>query len=197
MELQRKTSDIQEAERLSVAYENSRWQRLIDPIQGATLDLVKMMSPKIILDVGCGTGRFLRKLHECWPDASLIGVDPSEGMVREARRLTPGVTFHVAMAESLPLPDASVDLILSTLSFHHWSEPGKGVREIARVLCPKGHVAITDVVLPYGLSILIWHFNQSKPNKIRKMFIEEGLDIQTQQRKMKRFLGITIGIKST
>jgi len=69
--------------------------------------------------VGCGTGRLLRKVQHCWLEAVLIGVDPARGMVEQAQRLAPGITFLMAPAERLPLPDAAVDLVLSTLSFHH------------------------------------------------------------------------------
>jgi ubiquinone/menaquinone biosynthesis C-methylase UbiE len=44
-----------------------------------------------------------------------------------AKRLTPNATFSTGMAEALPLQDASVDLALSTSSFHHWQDQVAGI----------------------------------------------------------------------
>jgi hypothetical protein len=41
-------------------------------------------------------------------------------MIEIAKRLTPNATFFTDMADALPLQEASVDLALSTISFHHW-----------------------------------------------------------------------------
>ena len=49
-------------------------------------------------------------------------------MIAQANLLTPGARFYVGQAESLPLPDASIDLALSTMSFHHWANQAQGVR---------------------------------------------------------------------
>src|SRR5579883_1550856 len=118
----------------------SRWSRTYERsyLQGLIFDRAHRAAPESILDVGCGTGRFLRQAAQRWPGASLIGVDPAEGMIEMARRLTPGATFYVSMAEELPLPGASVDVAVTTLSFHHWSDQAAGVREVARVLRPGG-----------------------------------------------------------
>ncbi len=77
-----------------------------------------------------------------------MGVDPAPGMVAVARRLTPEATFETGQAEQLPLPDASVDVALSTLSFHHWQNQAAGLREIARVLRPGGCFVLADASLP-------------------------------------------------
>lgn len=71
----------------------------------------------------------------------------------------PEATFYVGMAESIPLPGNSVDLVFSTLSFHHWSDQMKGLREIVRVLRPGGPV------LPcrYGLPEIFSPWSAQKP----------------------------------
>jgi ubiquinone/menaquinone biosynthesis C-methylase UbiE len=160
MKSEPKTTDVQEFERRSATYEDSLLQWFFfDRIQRTVLDLAQSETdPESILDVGCGTGRLLRKAKERWPKARLIGVDPAEGMMKNARQLIPSATFYVAMAESLPLPDASVDLVLSTASFHHWLNPRQGIAEIARVLHSNGRCMIADIVMPYGLSLIVRHF---------------------------------------
>jgi ubiquinone/menaquinone biosynthesis C-methylase UbiE len=113
--------DITRFDRWSSTYEDSWMQRAIfDPAHHATLALAAKIVPQpaSVLDVGCGTGRLLRQARTHWPEAYLIGVDPADGMIEMAKRLTPDATFFTSMAETLPLQDASVDLALSTISFH-------------------------------------------------------------------------------
>jgi len=74
-----------------------------------------------------------------------------------ARRLTPEATFLAASAEPLPLPDASVDVAITTMSFHHWKDRAAGVREIARVLRPGGRFCLADATLPAWLARLVHH----------------------------------------
>jgi ubiquinone/menaquinone biosynthesis C-methylase UbiE len=126
-----------------------------------------------------------------------IGVDPAEGMVKNAQQLVPNATFYVAMAESLPLPDASVDLTLSTASFHHWLDPRQGTNEISRVQCPNGRCVIADIVMPYGLSLFVRHFRRHDPHRLLEMLVQAGLNVQAQHRRMTRFLVVTIAKKVT
>jgi ubiquinone/menaquinone biosynthesis C-methylase UbiE len=200
MEINQKKADVQDFNRRAATYENSRRQSIIfDHVQRTVLDLAKNANkPESILDVGCGTGRLLRKAKEHWPDARLIGVDPAEGMIQQAIQLVSGAEFHVAIAESLPLPDASVDLVFSTLSFHHWSSQAKGVSEITRVLRLQGRFLLADIVMPYGLSLVVRHFKRNNPVRMREMFAEAGLDVELQQRRWRwsRFLVVTAGKKA-
>ena len=73
--------------------------------------------------------------------AELTGADPAAGMIDQARAAAPGgasVRFVQAFAEELPFPDASFDLVTSTMSFHHWADQRRGLREVRRVLAPGG-----------------------------------------------------------
>ncbi len=199
MTTNQKKTDVQDFDRRSATYENSREQGYIfDRVQRIVLDLAKNgKKPESILDVGCGTGRLLRKAKEYWPDARLIGVDPAEGMIQQATQLLSDAEFHVAMAESLPLPDASVDLVFSTLSFHHWSDQAKGVSEIARVLRSQGRFLLADIMVPFGLSLVVRHFNRNNAAKTREMFAQAGLNVEFQQRPWlwSRILVVTGGKK--
>ena len=122
------------------------------PVQEATLQVAANLvpEPQMILDVGCGTGTLLRMLAIRFPDALLVGVDPAERMVAVAiaslasladkRR----VRVVRAPAERLPFPDSAFDLVVSTNSFHHWANQPAGLRDISRVLEPRGGLVVAD-----------------------------------------------------
>jgi ubiquinone/menaquinone biosynthesis C-methylase UbiE len=153
----------------------------------------KGQPPNTVLDVGCGTGRLLRKARKYWPEAQLIGVDPADGMIENARRLTPYAKFYVSQAESLPLPDESVNLAFSTASFHHWQDQEKGLREIKRVLQIGGLFFLADFWLPLGLSKIIRHFQSNNPSAIREAFRRAGFRGQDQRRLWTLWQVVTVG----
>ena len=151
--------------------------------------------PQSILDVGCGTGKLLSKAAARWPAAQLIGVDPAQGMVDVACQRLPGATFYVGSAESLPLPDSSVDVALSTISYHHWAGQATGIRDIARVLKPGGRFFLADMVVGRPLSLVFTHFKLHDPQVLPAYFNAAGLQIDLQCRAMLNILLVTVGLK--
>jgi ubiquinone/menaquinone biosynthesis C-methylase UbiE len=101
-----------------------------------------------VLDIGTGPGVLLVDLAERRPDLRLTGVDLSADMIAAAtRNLAPygeRATARVGDVTSLPFADGSFDLIVSSLSLHHWDHPENAVPELARVLRPGGRVHIYD-----------------------------------------------------
>lgn len=193
-----RTEDIERFHRWSRTYERSRLQRLVfDRVHQAILQVVanEVAEPTSILDVGCGTGRLLRTARTRWPHAQLIGVDPAEGMVEVARQLAPEIPFHVGSAEALPLPDASVEVVCSTLSFHHWGDQAAGLREVARVLRPGGRFLLADFALPAWLSRLMHHARFHSRAQLRTLFTETGLQVLTQQPVLARFVLVTVATR--
>ena len=94
-----------------------------------------------ILDLGCGTGRFSEALAVRF-DAEVVGVDPSEKMLDQARqkRRDPRVRYEPGCGEEIPLPDKSIDLVFMAMVFHHFNNPPLAAREIRRVLRDRGTV---------------------------------------------------------
>ena len=178
-----------------MTYENSLKQRLwFDRFQKRVLNMVeKGYTPSTVLDVGCGTGRLLRKAREYWSKAQFIGVDPAAGMMENARRLMPDAKFYVSQAELLPLPDASVDLVFSTASFNHWQDQEKGLREIKRVLQVGGLLFLADVWPPLGLSRFIRHFQANNPIALRETFRRVGFQVRDQRNWRTLWLVVTVG----
>jgi len=189
------TEDVQSFERRASTYENSFFQRLFfDRIHRNALHAVpEGLQPESILDIGCGTGRLLRRAAACWPDARLTGVDPAEGMVKVARRLTPAAEFQVSLAESLALPDSYADLAFSTASFHHWQDQQQGLRQIARVLRPGGLFVLVDILMPLGIGKIHPHGRHTNAAAVRAMFTMAGLVMQSQRRAMGWFILVTVG----
>jgi ubiquinone/menaquinone biosynthesis C-methylase UbiE len=84
-------------------------------------------------------------------------------------------------AEALPLPDASIDLAISTISFHHWHDQKAGVREIARVLRPEGYFALADLSYPGWSTPVFRSLRFHSAAQFREIFAGAGLRVQTQQ----------------
>ncbi len=98
-----------------------------------------------VLDVGTGPGVLLAEIAARRPDLELTGIDLSADMVEAARRnLGTRATVQVADVTALPYPDGSFDLVVSSLSLHHWDHPADAVPQLARVLRPGGRVRIYD-----------------------------------------------------
>ncbi len=199
METKQQNPDVEHFNRRAATYETACSQGyFFDRVQRRVLKVAKeKSSPEVILDVGCGTGRLLRKAKQQWPNARLVGVDAADKMVQRATQLFPEAEFHVAMAEALPLPDASVDLAFSTLSFHHWTNQAKGISEIARVLRSQGMFLLADITIPRWLLLFVKHFRYNSPTKIREMFAQAGLTVELQQQpwRWSRVLLVTVGLK--
>jgi ubiquinone/menaquinone biosynthesis C-methylase UbiE len=102
-----------------------------------------------LLDVGCGTGRFLDAFKQAWPRLPALGIDLSESYVAEARRHLQRwcwINLMVANGEALPVKDQSQDAVTSIFMFHELPPKVRRVlfREFARVLKPGGRVVVVD-----------------------------------------------------
>ena len=105
-----------------------------------------------VLDVGTGPGTLPLLIAAQSPHLSVSGVDLSVEMIDRATaaaeiRATPGaspISFQIADVADLPFDDRSVDLVVSTISMHHWADSAAGLREIVRVLRLGGRAWIYD-----------------------------------------------------
>ncbi len=97
-----------------------------------------------VLDIGCGNGRFYPLLKE--REVEYVGLDNSEGLLAEARRLHPEANFVEGDATALPFPNAAFDIAFSFATIHHIPSRAlrkKFITEALRVLEPGSTLVIT------------------------------------------------------
>ena len=104
--------------------------------------------PRVVLDLGAGTGRVTRELKRRYRRALVLALDLAPGMLREARRHQQWWRrFERVCADALrlPLADASVDVVFSSLMLQ-WCEPlDAALAECRRVLKPDGFLAFSTL----------------------------------------------------
>jgi ubiquinone/menaquinone biosynthesis C-methylase UbiE len=102
-----------------------------------------------VLDVGTGPGVLLVELAGRRPDVRLTGIDLSADMIAAAERNVSGfgdrTSARVGDVTDLPFPDGSFDVVVTSLSSHHWDNPVAAVPELARVLRPGGRFYVYDL----------------------------------------------------
>jgi len=119
------------------------------------LDALNGLAPQRILDLGAGTGKLTASLIGRAPE--VIAVEPDEAMLAVLARSIPAASTSVGSAESIPLPDASVDAIFVGQAFHWFPRPAADV-ELARVLKPGGVLG------------LVWNFPDRNVEWVPKIY---------------------------
>ncbi len=95
--------------------------------------------PCDVVDLGAGTGKLTRTLVAL--GHRVTAVEPLGEMRAQLEAAVPGVAALAGKAESMPLPDASADVVASAQAFH-WFDHDDALPEIARVLRPGGRLAL-------------------------------------------------------
>ena len=102
-----------------------------------------------VLDVGTGTGLLAREaLALCGAQGSLIGVDPSAGMMAQAH--LPRASMLQGRAEALPCADAASDFLCMGYALRHLSDLDQALSEFFRVLRPGGRLLMLEITRPRG-----------------------------------------------
>ncbi len=94
-----------------------------------------------IIDIGTGEGQIARAAASEL-GAEVIGVDPSEVQIEEARRRGGGPEYRVAGAGALPVADSSMDAAVACLVLEHLDDLPSALSEVARVLRPDGRLLL-------------------------------------------------------
>jgi SAM-dependent methyltransferase len=120
----------------------------------AALDWLLPPGTPRVVDLGAGTGKLTRLIHD--RGLPVTAVEPSPGMRAQLSASVPGVTVVDGSAESMPLPAASADAVLVAQAWH-WVDPPRAVPEVARVLAPGGRLG------------LLWNVRDDRADWIRRL----------------------------
>jgi malonyl-CoA O-methyltransferase len=130
-------------ERLAAVYPPEPHNPLMQLDDAVLKELLPPVRGRRALDLGCGSGRWARRLIEGGA-ALVVGCDAAAAMLARARRET---TAHLVRADvrALPLRDAAFDLVVCALVLGHVADLGAAVAEIARLLAPGGTAVWSDL----------------------------------------------------
>ncbi len=127
--------------RWASTYSPDAHNRLMGLEQRAVLGLLPDPAGRRALDLACGSGRYLRELIDRRA-ALAFGIDLSPHMLDRAR----AISNRLIRADllSLPIPSASLDLLVCGLAVGHVADLGRAIAEMGRVLKPDGSVVYSD-----------------------------------------------------
>lgn len=179
-------------DQVSKVYDNEVIQTFIyRPTQDRVLIDLRALSPARILDVGCGTGQLTARIQTSLRPQVVYGCDPSSGMLDHARARSNDVIWLEGKAEAVPLPDGSVDAVVSTEAFHFFDQPA-AVAEFHRLLAPGGHVVLglLNPITTIGSKILDLPGAGHWPTRseMRALLTDAGFDV-VRQTHVRRLVG--------
>lgn len=120
----------------------------------ALAEQAKIEANHRVLDLACGTGTLAVLIKNAQPQAAVVGIDGDAKILAiaktKAKEAGVEISFDEGMSFDLPYEDESFDRVVSSLFFHHLTRENKlkTVREIKRVLKPKGEFHVADFGLP-------------------------------------------------
>lgn len=140
------------------AYEQyiGRWSRLVAP---PFVSWLNIPAGQRWLDIGCGTGALSAAILDHCSPALVAGIEPSEGFLKVASQNLAGrVVLHQGSAASIPLADATIDVVVSGLVFNFIPDQPAALAEMARVASNNGTIAayVWDYAEKMELIRLFW-----------------------------------------
>lgn len=120
----------------------------------AFADIARITAGDRVLDVGCGPGALTGELVRRVGADRVAACDPAPGFVAACRERYPGVDLREGRAEALPFGAEAFDIAYAQLVFHFVSDPSLAARELRRVVCPGGRVAVCVWDFQGGMEML-------------------------------------------
>lgn len=174
------------------AYERfmGRWGNELAPL---FVSYVGIQDGARVLDVGAGTGALALTIEASRPKSEIVGIDPSDGLLEQAKRRAKRAKFEVGDAQALTFKDATFDATLAQLVMNFVPDHEKALREMARVTKPGGVVGACVWDYGGGMQMLrvFWddavaldpsaapkdesHMKLSKPGELAELWRRVGL----------------------
>ena len=192
-----RTSSTSFFDRLALGYDRRGLQALAyRPTHDAVMGSLDDARPSRVMDLGCGTGQLTRRLIERFPDATVVAVDLSPGMLAKAAgRLGPIVSEPPAIVRAdgqrLPFASASIDVVVCTESFHWYRDQASALSGLAEILRPGGRLLIASIAMVTGLGDDVVRcvttvsgrpVRAVSPVRLRRLLDEAGFDVESQRR---------------
>ncbi|HEX2477799.1 MAG TPA: methyltransferase domain-containing protein [Geminicoccaceae bacterium] len=127
----------------AVLYERSFVPALFGRFALVLADAADIGPGQRVLDVGCGTGVVAREAaRRVGPEGGVVGLDLNPRMLAVARRVAPEIEWRQGDAGDLPFDDGAFDVVVSQFAAMFFPDPALGLREMWRVLAPRGRLAV-------------------------------------------------------
>lgn len=200
---QKKSENVRFFDRWAGTYDKPLFQFWMKRFYRPALELINHDNIKEgkVLDVSCGTGKFLQELAER-KKIQMYGADLSSQMITKAhKQLGNQARLKIADVHSLPFPDNTFDYVVSTESFHHYYDQSLALAEMKRVSKKGGKVIVVDI--NFFLRPIHWIFEKLEPGCVKingrkemgSLFQKTGLHNIIQHRSF-IFSVLTTGVKS-
>lgn len=165
-------------ERMRALEEDAWWNAGMRDLAERLLRRADLPARGLLLDVGCGSGQTMSWFRRRWPGWGAIGVDVARDGLRAAATGA-GSRVLAASALALPLPDASVDTVITLDVLQHLPLGGgdvQGISEIRRVLRPGGVVFIRTnaQAFPYSPDDPEYNFHKYTPRELHRKLEAAG-----------------------
>ncbi|MDO5559877.1 MAG: class I SAM-dependent methyltransferase [Oscillospiraceae bacterium] len=114
---------------------------------------IKIDHNDTVADIACGNGRLLQKLAQKY-EFEGYGIDISEKMIDQARKINPDMKFYVAGCDKLPFGQSEIGIMTVCAAFHHFPFIDKFAKEAGRVIKKNGMLYIAEVYLPTAFRVI-------------------------------------------
>jgi ubiquinone/menaquinone biosynthesis C-methylase UbiE len=167
-------------ERMRLLEEGAWWNAGMRDIASSLLDKVELPEKGKLLDVGCGSGQTMAWFAGSHPDWEVSGLDVSRDAVAAARNA--GLSVITASATALPVPDSSIDLVITLDVLQHLPLPDGDAfafAEMRRVLRPGGFLLLrtNSQSYPYTVDDAANMFRKYEPGILETRIRNSGLEV--------------------
>lgn len=176
------------------------WERKYE-LKQVAVGIAQLAARGRLLDIGTGPGFLPLELAKNCPNLNTIGIDIEFRLLKEAtiyakkNRLAERFDCIIAQAEYLPFADCSFDIVTSTYSLHLWNDKQQGIKEMHRILKPRGTamLLVGRRWLLHGWQYITDWFTKGTISAIRTYCINAGFEEQNIEiQNMSLILRITV-----